>query len=77
MLSPQLWELEFLVTTGLKDCRGSMRRSTMILGGMGPVLNLYTTYGKLFASAYALFSGVVFIGVMGIILAAPVGSVIK
>lgn len=43
--------------------------ASMILGGMGPVDNLYTTYGKLFASAYALFSGVVFIGVMGIILA--------
>ena len=28
-----------------------------------------TTAGKLFASLYALFSGVVFIGVMGIVLA--------
>ena len=43
--------------------------ASMILGGMGPVNSLYTTGGKLFASAYALFSGVVFIGVMGIILA--------
>ncbi len=43
--------------------------ASMILGGMGPVNPLYTTGGKLFASAYALFSGIVFIGVMGIILA--------
>ncbi|HEX8139562.1 MAG TPA: hypothetical protein VF544_18530 [Pyrinomonadaceae bacterium] len=43
--------------------------ASMILGGMGPVNPLSTVGGKLFASAYALFSGVVFIGVMGIVLA--------
>jgi len=43
--------------------------ASMILGGMGPVDALHTTGGKLFASAYALFSGVLFIGVMGIVLA--------
>jgi hypothetical protein len=43
--------------------------ASMILGGMGPVNPLNTEGGKLFASAYALFSGVVFIGIMGIILA--------
>ena len=43
--------------------------ASMILGGMGPVTPLNTVDGKLFASAYALFSGVVFIGVMGLILA--------
>ena len=43
--------------------------ASMILGGMGPVNTLTTEGGKLFASAYALFSGVVFIGVMGVILA--------
>ena len=43
--------------------------ASMILGGMGPVNPLNTVDGKLFASAYALFSGVVFIGVMGIVLA--------
>ena len=42
--------------------------ASMILGGMGPVTPLKTTGGKLFASAYALFSGLVLIGVMGIIL---------
>jgi hypothetical protein len=47
----------------------ALLNASMILGGMGPVNPLYTTGGKLFASAYALFSGVVFIGVMGILLA--------
>ena len=43
--------------------------ASMILGGMGPVGDLHTFAGKVFASAYALFSGVLFIGLMGIILA--------
>jgi hypothetical protein len=44
--------------------------ASMILGGMGPVkTDLSTAGSKLFASAYALFSGIVFIGVMGIVLA--------
>jgi hypothetical protein len=43
--------------------------ASMILGGMGPVNAMTTVGGKLFASAYALFSGVVFIGVMGLVLA--------
>jgi hypothetical protein len=36
---------------------------------MGPVATLSTTAGKLFASAYALFSGLVFIMVAGILFA--------
>jgi hypothetical protein len=43
--------------------------ASMILGGMGPVNQLTTTGAKIFASAYALFSGLMFIGVMGIVLA--------
>ena len=43
--------------------------ASMILGGMGPVDPLHTVAGKIFASIYALFSGVLFIGLMGIILA--------
>lgn len=45
--------------------------SAMILGGMGPVNSLATDGGKIFASFYALFSGVVFLVSIGI-LAAPV-----
>jgi hypothetical protein len=47
----------------------STLNASMILGGMGPVNPLQTSGGKLFASAYALFSGVLFIGLMGIMLA--------
>ncbi len=47
----------------------ALLNASMILGGMGPVNTLNTAGGKIFASAYALFSGVVFIGVMGVILA--------
>lgn len=41
--------------------------ASMILGGMGPVNALKTVDGKLFASFYALFSGLVFIGVAGLL----------
>ena len=47
----------------------SLLEASMILGGMGPVNQLTTTGAKIFASAYALFSGLMFIGVMGIVLA--------
>lgn len=43
----------------------------MILGGMGPVNELHTNGGKLFASFYALFSGIVFL-VTAAVLIAPV-----
>ncbi len=43
--------------------------ASMILSGMGPVDRLDTTSGKIFAACYALFSGLVFIGVMGVVLA--------
>jgi hypothetical protein len=41
----------------------------MILGGMGPVNQLPAAGAKVFASMYALFSGLFFIGIMGIVLA--------
>ena len=41
--------------------------ASMILGGMGPVNELQGNGAKLFASAYALFSGLVFITVAGMI----------
>jgi len=46
----------------------SILEASMILGGMGPVNPLKSTSVKLFASGYALFSGLVFIGIMGIVL---------
>src|SRR5436190_23478291 len=43
--------------------------ASMILTGMGPVDPLRTKSAKLFASFYALFSGVIFITIMGVLLA--------
>jgi hypothetical protein len=43
--------------------------ASMILTGMGPVDRLDTTEGKLFASFYALFSGVSFLTFVGVLFA--------
>jgi len=43
--------------------------AAMILGGMGPVSELHTTIGKLFAGFYALYSGIVFLVVAGVLFA--------
>jgi len=43
--------------------------ASMILGGMGPVDQITTNAGKLFASAYALFSGLLFIGAASLVIA--------
>ncbi len=43
--------------------------ASMILGGMGPVNGLKTNSGKIFASIYALFSGIAFLVITGIIVA--------
>lgn len=43
--------------------------ASMILSGMGPVEELKTVGGKVFAGTYALFSGVVFLIVIAIIIA--------
>jgi hypothetical protein len=54
---------------GRLDWLDAFLNASMILSGMGPVDRMETASGKLFAAAYALFSGVMFIGVVGIILA--------
>ena len=50
----------------------SLLEASMILGGMGPVNPVTTTGAKIFASGYALFSGLVFIALIGIVLAPAV-----
>lgn len=47
----------------------SALNAAMILGGMGPVNQLYTNAGKLFASFYALFSGIAFLVSIAVLLA--------
>ena len=56
----------FLENLGWID---SLLNASMILGGMGPVAVLQTEEGKLFASFYALFSGMIFLVVVGILTA--------
>jgi hypothetical protein len=47
----------------------SLLNASMILGGMGPVNELKTDCAKIFASFYALFSGLAFIGIVSVLLA--------
>src|SRR6266542_6655031 len=49
----------------------SLLNASMILGGMGPVNALQTNAGKIFASFYALYSGIILLASVGV-LAAPV-----
>ena len=46
----------------------ALLNASMILSGMGPVEPLHSNAAKLFASGYAIFSGVVFISATGILL---------
>ena len=46
----------------------SLHNASMILSGMGPVIEIHTVQGKVFSSFYALFSGIVFVGAMGFAL---------
>jgi len=47
----------------------SLLNASMLLGGMGPVNQLSTPAGKIFASLYALYSGIVFLVTTGIVIA--------
>ena len=47
----------------------ALLNASMILGGMGPVDTLTSTGAKIFASFYALYSGVAFIGSVGFLMA--------
>ena len=54
---------------GRLDWIDAFLNASMILSGMGPVDRMDTTTGKLFAALFALFSGLVFVAVTGIIVA--------
>jgi hypothetical protein len=47
----------------------SLLNASMILAGMGPVDTLSSSAAKIFASCYALFSGLAFIGIASVIIA--------
>jgi hypothetical protein len=47
----------------------ALHNASMILSGMGPVVEIQTDGGKIFSSFYALFSGVAFITNIGVLIA--------
>jgi predicted membrane-bound spermidine synthase len=47
----------------------ALLNASMIMGGMGPVSQLHTISGKLFASFYALYCGAILLISIGIFLA--------
>ena len=49
--------------------RDAFLNAAMLLGGMGPVDAPKTDGGKLFAGLYALYAGLVFLAVAGLLLA--------
>lgn len=55
----------------------SFVNAAMILSGMGPMGNLTTSAGKIFAGCYALFSGLAFIAIIGLIFAPVVHRFFK
>jgi len=51
------------------DWLDAFLNAAMLLGGMGPVDQLHTAGGKLFAGVYALACGLLFVLVSGVVLA--------
>jgi hypothetical protein len=54
---------------GVKDWRDAFVNAAMLLGGMGPVHLPKTPGGKVFAGLYALYAGLVFLVVVGLLFA--------
>ena len=50
--------------------------AAMLLGGMGPVDRVQTTLGKWLAGTYAMFAGLVFIVLAGVMLGPVIHSVL-
>jgi len=58
---------------GLRD---AFLNAAMLLGGMGPVDTSLSPAGKVFAGAYALYAGLVFIVAAGVLLAPVVHRIL-
>jgi hypothetical protein len=54
---------------GIESWVDCLYNASMILGGMGPVADLKTNAGKVFASFYALYSGVTLLTSVGVLIA--------
>jgi hypothetical protein len=55
----------------------SLLNASMILTGMGPVDPMKDNASKMFASAYALFSGVVFLSAVGVLLSPVLHRILR
>ena len=55
----------------------ALLNASMILTGMGPVDKMTTNSGKIFASFYALYSGVAFLTSVGVLLAPTIHQFFK
>jgi hypothetical protein len=73
-LSLAVGTVGYHVTVGLAWL-DALLNAAMILTAMGPVAPLQSPAAKLFATAYALYAGVVFLAVTGIVLA-PVSAIL-
>ena len=58
----------YRLTAGL-SWLDAVLNAAMILTGMGPVTPLHEVSAKLFATFYALYSGVAFLGIVGVLVA--------
>lgn len=58
----------YAVTEGM-ELADSFVNAAMILSGMGPVSELHTTAGKVFAGCYAILSGLIIVIGAGFVLA--------
>ncbi len=74
-LSLAVGTVGYHVTAGL-SWLDALLNAAMILTGMGPVAPLQSVSAKLFATVYALYSGVVFLVVAGIMLAPVVHRIL-
>lgn len=61
-----MWGYAYFEGLGWRD---AFLNATMLLGGMGPVNAPTTDNGKVFAGLYALYCGIVFLVVAGLLLA--------
>ena len=61
---------------GQLDFIDSFHMASMILTGMGPVVEMKTYAAKLFSSFYALYSGVAFLSITAVILAPVIHRVL-
>lgn len=72
LCSLTLGVLGYKITVPAFDFYDSLLNASMILSGMGPVIApeiILTNTAKVFASFYALFSGITFLSTFGVLIA--------